>query len=223
MMVIFAGRGELIVRFAFILLLSLSIFLSLVLYISGMRWGISILIVVTMLLCLHWPINDRIATSSHGVGRWEENSPCNNRCRCPRGHPSPRGDPVASPEVYAPQGLRRSRRTRTRRKPCSADDCAVCMPQRAATRGGGEAASGVRTLVSRLVHRCVAKNGIACDLPGVPVSGRRCGSAGGRRRADSVVSNYRLVRGVPSSGIAKVVSALLPLAPKRIDHFLELE
>jgi hypothetical protein len=37
MMVIFAGRGELIVRFAFILLLSLSIFLSLVLYISGMR------------------------------------------------------------------------------------------------------------------------------------------------------------------------------------------
>ncbi|GJN38555.1 hypothetical protein PR202_gb27610 [Eleusine coracana subsp. coracana] len=61
MIVILTSRGAFLLKIVCAVLLPFSVFLGLVLFFSGVKWGISIIVLVTVLLCLHSPISDRMA------------------------------------------------------------------------------------------------------------------------------------------------------------------
>ncbi|KAL6876363.1 hypothetical protein ACP4OV_012935 [Aristida adscensionis] len=54
-MVLYGGRGAHFVRLAAAILLPLSTAVGGFLYFLGKKWGLSFLIIVSLLLCLHWP------------------------------------------------------------------------------------------------------------------------------------------------------------------------
>ncbi|CAL5048112.1 unnamed protein product [Urochloa decumbens] len=54
-MILFSGRGAFLVRLACIVLVPAGMLAGSLLYFIGIRWGISILVVVSVLFCPHWP------------------------------------------------------------------------------------------------------------------------------------------------------------------------
>ncbi|RLN12952.1 hypothetical protein C2845_PM09G15160 [Panicum miliaceum] len=66
-MILFSGRGAFFVRIACVVLVPASMMAGSMLYFIGFRWGLSILVVVTVLFCLHWPfVADHIGDDGGG-------------------------------------------------------------------------------------------------------------------------------------------------------------
>ncbi|TVU08677.1 hypothetical protein EJB05_42088, partial [Eragrostis curvula] len=123
-MLSFAGKGVLLAKLAGIFLLPATFFISAALYLSGTKWAISILVVVTVLLCIHWPISlrdrlaaDRAAEAGLPVLQPEPPEPAHDervrqQCGGVRGLGA---SAIAALPTYAYE------------KKAGADDCAVCL------------------------------------------------------------------------------------------------
>ncbi|GJM98260.1 hypothetical protein PR202_ga15250 [Eleusine coracana subsp. coracana] len=128
MIVIFTGRGAFLLKIVCVVLLPFSVFVGIVLFFSGVKWGISIIVIVTVLLCLHSPISDRMAYAAALDGGGlpvQQQQPVPEMTAPPHAEPMPQRDggvtrgmgasAIAALPAYAYE------------KKGGADDCSVCL------------------------------------------------------------------------------------------------
>jgi hypothetical protein len=153
--------------------LPLSTILSMVLYFSGVRWGISILIFVTVLLCLPWPVSNCIAFFSHDAVADGEGLPVvQQQPPVPEATPSHAervrqcgggglgASAIAALPAYAYE-----------KKTSAADDCAVCLGE----LQRGEAVKQLPVCTHLFHDGCIdawLRSHVTCPVCRCP--GRRC-------------------------------------------------
>ena len=121
-------RGALFVRIACIVLIPLCMFAGLMLYVIGARWGLSILVFVSVLLCVHWPfLIDHIGDNNTG-----RSLPVQVQQPAPGTEPGPsHAEPQAQPGVVHCNGLGASAIAALPAyeydKKAGGDECAVCL------------------------------------------------------------------------------------------------